>query len=245
MVEPSPENQRMSFQIEPLADPALRTYERARAVTTAFVDRAPRASSPRWLGTAVRFSPINGFPEELGWWCPQATEPPALPSASTAKRPPCRCGAALLTIEAVLTSGRSTHLEVSSRRRTRGHRTRAGCGRGIRASSHTARQCPANLCHGPLAHTPPRPRRRSGAQPFAPSQHWQVKVAAEGASRGETRACLTAASIPHCTPAKLVRCPHRALSCQPRCQRRASPSTRPARGGGGPALISPAIASQR
>ena len=117
----------------------------------------------------------------------------------------------------------------------------SSCGRGIRASSHTARQCPANLCHGPLAHTPPRPRRRSGAHPFAPSQHWQAKLAALRSSKGESHGCLTAASIPHCTPAKLVRCPHRALSCQPRCQRRASPSTRPARGGGGPALTRPAL----
>ena len=187
---------------------------------------------------------LNGSPQELERWCPQATEPPALPSASTAKRPPCRCGAALLTIEAVLTSGRSAHLEVSSRRRSPDHGSRASCGRGNRTSSHTARQCPANLCHGPLAHTPPRPRRRSGAQPFAPSQHWQAKLAALRSSKGESHGCLTAASSPHCTPAKLVRCPHRALSCQPRCQRRASPSTRPARGGGGPALIRSGIATQ-
>ena len=85
---------------------------------------------------------------------PLATEPPALPSASTAKRPPSRCGAALLTIEAVLTSGRSTHLEVSSRRRSRDHGNRAVVG-GI-AQAATPRANALQTCATALWLTLPR-----------------------------------------------------------------------------------------
>ena len=243
MVTPSPTRVRLRFQIEPLADPALRNCAAAQTVTTAFVDRAPRASSPRWLGTAVRFSPKRLL-EELGWWCPLCDGPPRSAvgfHGQATSLPLRRCP----PYHRSSPHQRAFNASRSLQPPPYSGAAESSCGRGIRPSSHTARQCPANLCHGPLAHTPPRPRRRSGAQPFAPSQHWQVKVAAGGASKGETRACLTAASIPHCTPAKLVRCPHRALSCQPRCQRRASPSTRPARGGGGPAVTRPDIASQK